>query len=184
MAMQFLDGPTLRDALRDGPMDPARAAALIRKIGEALAAVHSHGIVHRDFKPENVILMGDEPIVIDFGSAGMRSAENELAETMLMAGSFHYMAPERLMRRYSAASDVFSFAVVILEMVGGKRLADLRSMYNDETFVDELSLLLRNPDAAEKLAPAFDPEPRKRPGPVDVWANLVAAALVRRVRAG
>ena len=185
IAMPFLDGPTLRDELQSGEIDPARAAVLIRKIGEALAAVHARGIVHRDFKPENVILMADEPVIIDFGSAGLRSSENELAETQLMAGSFHYMAPERLMRRYSEASDVFSFGVVVLEMLTGKRLGDLRAMFSDAGFVEELAALLNKPDAAEKIAPAFDPEPRRRPGPVDVWANLIAAAILRRsVRGG
>ncbi len=178
MAMPFLDGPTLRDVLRGGPIEPSRAAGWIRKIGDALAAVHARGIVHRDFKPENIVLIGDDPVLIDFGTAGLRSAENELAETMLMAGSFHYMAPERLMRRYSAASDVFSFGVVILEMLSGKRLADMRSMFHEETFAAELKALVG--DAAEPLASAFDPEPRRRPGPVDVWANLVAAAIERR----
>ncbi len=180
IAMPFLNGPTLRDELRSGPIDPERAAGFIRKIGEALAAVHARGIVHRDFKPENVILMADQPVLIDFGSAGLRTAENELAETQLMAGSFHYMAPERLMRRYSPASDVFSFGIVVLEMLTGKRLGDLKSMFADESFIPELSALLGNEDAAEKLAPAFDPEPRRRPGPVDAWANLIAAAILRR----
>ena len=63
--------------------------------------MHARGIVHRDLKPENLILLSpdtpeEQVVIIDFGTAGLKSAENELAATTMMSGSFHYMAPERL----------------------------------------------------------------------------------------
>ena len=176
LAMPFLEGGTLRQAL--SRFDRGHAAALIRRIGDALAEVHARGIVHRDLKPENIILMeDDQPVVVDFGSAGVRSAENEMAETTLLAGSFHYMAPERLTGRYSPATDTYSFAVIILELLGGKRLADLRASFSDASFVDELAEILGNERAAALLAPAFDPDPRRRPASVKHWSEQIAAAI-------
>jgi serine/threonine protein kinase len=94
------------------------------------------------------------------------------------------MAPERLTGRYSPASDVFSMAVIVLEMLTGKRLADLRSTFSDATFGEELAEALRGALGgngakllAERLAPAYDSEPRRRPEDVKQWAEEVAAAL-------
>src|SRR5262249_41793741 len=159
LAMPFLEGETLRALMKRGPVDRRRAARMIRQIGDALGSVHSRGIVHRDLKPENIILVErDRPVIVDFGTAGLRSAENELAETTLLAGSFHYMAPERLTGRYSTASDVYSFAVIILEMLAAKRLADLSAMFFDASFEKELAQVLGNETLAARLRPAFDPE--------------------------
>jgi serine/threonine protein kinase len=187
--MPFLDGQTLRAALNQLPFSPARAARIVRQMGAALAEVHSRGIIHRDLKPENLILLrtgtdGEQTVIIDFGTAGLRSARNELAATTLMSGSFHYMAPERLTGRYSPSSDVFSFGVIVLEMLTGKRLADMNAMFSDPSFPGELEKTLRavlGRDAAktlaDRLAPAYDPEPRRRPPVVNTWADEVAAAL-------
>jgi streptogramin lyase len=181
LAMPFLEGQTLRQAMAHATrVDRARASALIRRIGDALGEVHARGIVHRDLKPENIMLMeDDQPVIVDFGSAGLRTADNELAETTLIAGSFHYMAPERLTGRYSPATDVYSFAVIILELVSGKRLADLRAAFSDAPFSDEVSTALGNELAGSLLAPAFDPDPRRRPAAVKEWADRIASSIAR-----
>jgi serine/threonine-protein kinase len=189
LAMPFLDGATLRAALDAGPLGLERVARISRQLGSALAAVHAHGIVHRDLKPENLILVqaGDgteQAVIIDFGTAGLRTAEHELAATTLMSGSFHYMAPERLTGHYSAASDVFSLAVVVLEMLTRKRLADLQAMFFEPAFGEELEKTLAaavgmntGKALANLLGPAYDPEPRRRPADVEVWAEKVAEAI-------
>ena len=174
LVMPFLEGETLRRALPR--FDRRHAGEWIRRIGSALGEVHSRGIVHRDLKPENIIMLDDQPVIVDFGSAAMRTAENELAETTLIAGSFHYLAPERLTGRYSPATDVYSFAVIILELLTGKRLADLITSFSEPGFVQELSDLA-GADAASELAPAFDPEPRRRPAAVEEWSQRVASAI-------
>ena len=189
LAMPFLDGPTLRIALREKPFDRERAARLIRQLGAALAEVHAHGIIHRDLKPENLILLRpgtehEQSVIIDFGTAGLRAAENELAATTLMAGSFHYMAPERLTGHYSPASDVFSFGAMILEALTGKRLSDLNTICADPAFAGELEKTLSAALGAELgrrlaslLAPACDPDPRRRPANVRIWGEQLAEAL-------
>ncbi len=194
LAMPFLEGETLRVALNGtrlgaGPFDRARVARIVRQLGAALSETHGRGIIHRDLKPENVMLQWpgterEQPVIIDFGTAGLRSGQDELAATTLLSGSFHYMAPERLTGHYSPASDVYSVAVMILEMLTGKRLADLNAMFSDPSFQDELEEALQpalSEDAAKivahRLSPAFDPDPRRRPTPVQIWAEGVAATL-------
>jgi hypothetical protein len=189
LAMPFLDGPTLRAALSRGPISPARTERILRQTGTALMEVHRHGIVHRDLKPENMILLhpgtdSEQAVIIDFGTAGLKSAEHELAATTLMAGSLFYMAPERLTGRYSPASDVFSMGVIVLEMLTGKRLSDLDAMFSEPSFGRDLEKTLRSAlskemakDLAARLAPAYDPEPHRRPTDVKQWSESVADAL-------
>jgi ligand-binding sensor domain-containing protein len=192
LVMPFLEGQTLRAALKTTPFRIERTARVVRQLGAALAEVHSRGIIHRDLKPENLILIGpgtdhEQAVIIDFGTAGLRSGENELAATTLMAGSFYYMAPERLTGHYSPSSDIFSLGVIILEMLTGKRLADLKAMFSETSFQSELEEALQTNMArdaaktlAERLSAAYNPEPRRRPSAVKTWSDDVAAALDRR----
>jgi len=188
LAMPYLDGPTLRQELRRGPLAPARAAGMIRMLGAALAEIHRHGIVHRDLKPENIILTrtasgAEVPVVIDFGNAGLRWAYAELSLTQTLAGSLQYMAPEGLTGHYSPATDVYSFGVVILEMLSGKTLSDLAAAFSDAGFAVELAAALR-PAAgeeraaalAELLAASYGPVPARRPG-AEQLSEPIAAAL-------
>src|SRR4029077_13783616 len=172
-----------RAALSRGPFRMERTARVVRQLGGALAEVHGRGIIHRDLKPENLMLIfpgtdREQAVIIDFGTAGLRSGENELAATTLMAGSFYYMAPERLTGHYSPSSDIFSLGVIVLEMLTGKRLADLKAMFSEASFQGELEEALRagvGKDGAKTLAArlsaAYNPEPRRRPSAVETWAN-------------
>jgi serine/threonine-protein kinase len=187
--MPFLEGPTLRAALSEGPFDLKRVARIVKQLGAALSEVHHRGIVHRDLKPENLILLRpatdlEQVVIVDFGTAGLRTGDDELAATTLLAGSFHYMAPERLTGHYSAASDRYSFAVIVLEMLTRKRLSDLRVMFSDASFVSELQKALGvalSADEARAVAnllwPAFDPEPRRRPVETQMWTDELSAAI-------
>ena len=123
------------------------------------------------------MIEGSQTVIIDFGTAGLRVGEHELAATTLMAGSFFYMAPERLTGHYSAASDVFSLGVIVLEMLTAKRLNDLKSMVSDEGFARELAKVLRSAKLAEILRPAFDPHPQRRPADVGAWSEEIAREL-------
>jgi len=159
--------------LRSGPLGLDKAAGVVCGVGAALIEMHARGIVHRDLKPENIILTGSDectPVLIDFGIAGLRDRQGRLSVTRTMAGSFLYMAPECVTGHYSTATDVYSFAVLTLEILTLKRLVDIKAEFHDPEFRHELKEVLRYALTEERaealagvLAAAFNPGPAKRP---------------------
>jgi formylglycine-generating enzyme required for sulfatase activity/tRNA A-37 threonylcarbamoyl transferase component Bud32 len=132
IAMEIIDGETLRDRLSRGPLSIHDALDLGSQIAAALAAAHKQNIVHRDVKPENVMITSDGYAkVLDFGLAKLREARAQDDETILKTasgvalGTLRYMAPEQLSGgEVTPASDVFSLGVVLYEMVCGRRPFD------------------------------------------------------------
>ncbi len=125
LVMQYVEGSTLRQALEPGGMALARAADLLRQIGQALGAAHDKGVWHRDLKPENIMLQspagGEEHIrLIDFGIAGIKDSSFAGGATKV-AGSAAYMAPEQFAGNASAASDIYALGVIAYEMLTGRR---------------------------------------------------------------
>ena len=121
IAMGHLEGRTLRQRLADGPVPLAEALSIARQIGEGLAAAHAKGIVHRDVKPGNVMLLPDgRPVLMDFGLARVGGA-TRLTRTGTTLGTAAYMAPEQALgREADARSDVWALGVVLYELVSGK----------------------------------------------------------------
>ncbi|KJR09882.1 MULTISPECIES: serine/threonine-protein kinase [Gordonia] len=120
--MRLVDGEDLRSRLRrTGPMAPADAVGLISQIAEALDAAHSVGLVHRDVKPENILVTAtDFAYLVDFGIAH-QAADTRLTQAGTAIGSLAYMAPEQLDGVPSGAmSDVYSLAAVLFETLTGK----------------------------------------------------------------
>jgi len=126
VAMELLTGGTLRDWLAGRPPWPRVLEALL-EAGRGLAAAHRHGIVHRDFKPDNVLVSADgRMLVSDFGLAWAPSGDASVDETephaTRDAGTPAYMAPEQFAREgASAKSDQFSFCVTAWEALYGQR---------------------------------------------------------------
>jgi len=131
IVMQYVDGISLRDAIKSKPegMDLERTSSIIRQIGAALNAVHDKKIYHRDLKPENIMLQrlsrGEEQVkILDFGVAKIK--ESLIAPSTMTGagtvGTIVYMSPEQLRgEKVTAASDIYSFAVVAYEMLTGRR---------------------------------------------------------------
>jgi serine/threonine-protein kinase len=125
IAMELLDGPSLADALAtEGRPTPARALYVARQLLGALAHAHAHGVLHRDVKPENVMLVIREApraVLIDFGLAKLHD-EAALTATGTCVGSPSYIAPERLLGQpYDARCDLYSVGVMLYEMLAGVR---------------------------------------------------------------
>jgi len=133
LVMPFHEGRTLRDVLATGPLDAAFAARLLREIGEAVGYAHGRGVVHRDLKPENILLVrrddGEHPLLIDFGIAQVADPAGPRSTTTRLMGSAYYMAPEHLLGKAEAASDVYSLGVIAWEMLVGTRPFDSASPF-------------------------------------------------------
>jgi len=121
MAMEFLDGAELRTMMRGTPVPASRAVEIAAQIAEGLAYAHQHGVVHRDVKPANImILESGLAKITDFGIARMRSAEVK-TQTGVVLGSPRYMSPEQVAgKRAEPRSDIFSLGVILYEMLTGK----------------------------------------------------------------
>jgi eukaryotic-like serine/threonine-protein kinase len=121
IAMEHVPGGSLKDLiLRRGPLGSAEAARLASQVAEALHAAHARGIVHRDIKPQNVLLdeAGDAKVA-DFGIA-LAASRSSISGTNLLFGTPSYMSPEQAMgERVGPESDLYSLGVVLYEMLTG-----------------------------------------------------------------
>lgn len=128
LVMEYVPGHTLRDVLRkEAPMAPARALALLEPVVSALAAAHRAGLIHRDVKPENVLIAdeahGGTVKVADFGLAKAVSADTQHTATGgVLIGTVSYLAPELVIDgRADARADVYAAGVVLYELLTGTK---------------------------------------------------------------
>ena len=123
--MPYVEGETLRQRLtREGPLPVAEALRLVREAGEALHYAHGQGLIHRDVKPENVLLSQGHALVADFGiarAAGV-AAGDRLTQPGLSMGTPAYMSPEQAggEREVDARADQYSLACVLYELLAGQ----------------------------------------------------------------
>jgi serine/threonine protein kinase len=119
--MRMIDGTDLRAILtRYGPLTPPRAVAVVRQIAAALDAAHAAGVVHRDVKPENILLTdADFAYLVDFGIASATSDER-LTQMGSAVGTWRYMAPERFISDHvTDRADIYALACVLHECLTG-----------------------------------------------------------------
>ena len=118
--MRLVRGEDLRTLLKRGPLDPSRAVAINGQIASALEAAHAEGLIHRDVKPENIIVTpADFAYLVDFGIAEA-DGDTRLTATGSAIGSFAYMAPERFTGQPATpAADIYALACVLHETLTG-----------------------------------------------------------------
>jgi serine/threonine protein kinase len=156
IVMELVEGESLATVLAKGPLPPTEAVRIIRHVAEALAEAHEKGIVHRDVKPDNVIVGKRGTKVLDFGIAKQLVSTTEsptLTQAGLIVGTPFYMSPEQALGRpVDARSDLFSLGVVLYEALAGKRPFEGESV--TETMMN--IIMQEAPDLAV-VAPSLPP---------------------------
>ncbi len=167
LTMEFLPGESLFDRLRcPGTMDSGKALELIRQMADGLEAAHRAGVIHRDFKPGNVMLTplspaGERAVVMDFGLARRRVRDGGLTREGHGLGTPKYAAPEQWRGDdVTPTADLYSLGVVIHELVTGKKPAP----GVDESLKDPWARVIRQ---------CLEEEPTARPSsPLEVVSKL------------
>ncbi|MBL8318053.1 MAG: serine/threonine protein kinase [Burkholderiaceae bacterium] len=164
IAMELVDGRDLRSLLESGHrFDPAQAAALMTAVLAALQHAHERGVVHRDIKPGNLLLLGDGSVKItDFGVAHLEGSD--LTMTGAMIGTPQYMAPEQLLgQTIDGRADLFACGAILYELLAGRKAFS-------GSYASVVQKLLNE-----------DPEPPSRimPGLAPGWDSVLRRALAK-----
>ena len=162
---ELLEGSTLRDRLREGPLPMRKVVDYALQIARGLAAAHDRGIVHRDLKPDNIFITNDGRVkILDFGLAKLTRRDTgveDLTRTIqsepgMVLGTIGYMSPEQVRGKDAdARADLFSFGAVLYEMVSGLRA------FKGDSSADILSAILKEEpqdlvDLNATVSPALD----------------------------
>ncbi len=158
--MELIEGPTLREELRHGPISPARTIGLLRQVCKGLDAAHKAGVVHRDVKPDNIVLMrrgrADAIKLLDFGIAAMMGDELR----PMSAGTPHYLAPELVAgASFDRRADVYAVGCTAYEMLVGKPPFGRIGHDLDEVLGSHLADVAEPPSAIRPdlhISPALD----------------------------
>jgi len=182
IAMEYVDGETLAELVaRRGRLPPAEAAGLGAQACSGLAAVHEAGLVHRDVKPQNLLLRSDGTLKLgDFGIAFGGNEATQLTQAGTLLGTAAYVAPEQARgERVTAAADIYGVGAVLYELLAGeppRRVDSFAELEHDEAFRLP-DLASRAPgvpsDLAAAVASCLALRPEDRPES--------AAALARRL---
>lgn len=147
---ELLEGETLAERLRAGPLAPKRATEIVCQIADGLAAAHARGVVHRDIKPENIFLTNDgRTKILDFGIARIERPTSQIgvrtgtrtrgSSAYLLVGTAGYMSPEQVRGKpIDARTDIFSLGSLFFEMLTG------RQAFSRESAVETFGAVLRD----------------------------------------
>ena len=153
IAMELIDGDPLTVMFARGPVEPREAVRIFRQVAEALGEAHEKGVVHRDVKPDNIIMAKRLVKVLDFGIAKQmagNSKESALTQGGMIIGTPFYMSPEQALGKpVDARSDIFSLGVVIYEALAGTR------PFSGETMTETMMhIIMSEPIGLGAIAPS------------------------------
>src|SRR5689334_23665944 len=181
---EFIDGPSLQERVDDqGPLSEGDLQRLAVGTATALTAIHGAGVVHRDFKPANVLLGPDGPRVVDFGIARLTDAATI---TSGLIGTPSYVAPEQLAgRRPTSAVDIFAWALTMI-YAGTGRLAfgaDSVPAVMHRIMYEEPDVSGLPPSLRTVVLECLDKDPGRRPSARDLLIRLVDPTAARTAAA-
>ncbi|MCA9218537.1 MAG: serine/threonine protein kinase, partial [Planctomycetales bacterium] len=139
LVMEFIDGPTLNDWAQAVPLQPKAACRLVARLADAMHAVHTSGVLHRDLKPTNILMTSqEEPVITDFGLARWIDSPADLTNEDTLLGTPSYMSPEQITRKHAVgpSADVYSMGAILYELLTG------RPPFVAATVLDTLSAVL------------------------------------------
>ena len=177
---EFIDGPSLQERVDDrGPLSEGDLQRLAVGTATALTAIHGAGVVHRDFKPANVLLGPDGPRVVDFGIARLTDAATI---TSGLIGTPSYVAPEQLAgRRPTSAVDIFAWAVTMIYAATGQLAfgADSVPAVMHRIMYEEPDVSGLPPSLRTVVLECLDKDPARRPSARDLLLRLVDPSAPR-----
>jgi serine/threonine protein kinase len=191
LVMELVEGKTLAERIKRGPVPPQEALGFARQIAEALDAAHEKGIVHRDLKPGNIKIKPDGAVkVLDFGLAKVEnvplaaagrepSASDAGTETGLVLGTAGYMAPEQTQgETVDKRADIWAFGVVLYEMLTGKRLfqGSTAELSMRQVLTKEVDWTCLPANLQPLLRQCLEREPKRRLRDIGDAPALLAAA--------
>src|SRR5688572_23858744 len=156
MAMEYVDGQTLRELMRGGAMPVRKALQIAAQLADGLAAAHKRGLIHRDLKPENIMITTDGVVkILDFGLAKTFGATAaDVSEPGMLVGTYSYMSPEQARAgEIDYRSDQFSFGSILYEMLTGTRAFD------GSSGVETLFMVVRDEPASLSNVASHVPAP-------------------------
>ena len=168
IAMRWVEGTNLRDAIDRGGLDPVRAARIVFQVGSALDAAHARDLIHRDVKPANILITGEDHVYLtDFGLTKHASSISGLTRTGQWVGTVDYTAPEQIEgTTVSPKTDVYSLGCVFYETLTGqapfKRENDLATLWA-HVYSPPPSLHEVSPDTPEPVVEVVNKAMAKNP---------------------
>ncbi|MGZ4407550.1 MAG: protein kinase domain-containing protein [Gaiellaceae bacterium] len=187
IVFEFIDGENLKElVVRKGRLDLRDALEIANEIAHGLAFAHDHGLVHRDVKPQNVLLNGDgRAKVTDFGIARSLDVDHGVTQTGTILGTSNYIAPEQASGQpVDAHTDVYSLGIVLYEMLTGEL------PFPGESFVAIAMRHIQEPSpnvldvrgdiplrVAEMIDRALEKDPEQRFPTMDAFAAEIEASL-------
>lgn len=186
--MPYMGGETLRERLRrEGSIEPRRALALLSELAAALAYAHGEGVIHRDFKPENILCVDDHVYLLDFGIAKLfagHDATEGWTGTGVAIGTAGYMAPEQALGKpVDYRADIYAWGVVAREMLGGSA-AGLETIIASTLEPDPADRpanaadLVRSLEALKAGSHAAEPPGRRAAGPLSRHRRIATTTAV------